>query len=148
MFKKILVATDFSDASKAALRCARELAAQLGSTLHVMHVVLDPSSQPWAAEAFAMPLGALILEWQEHARRDLLAALPVEARANAVIVTPVGSPYAEIIHYASDQHVDLIVVGTRGRGALGHLLLGSVAERVVRKAPCAVLTVRQGAPEP
>lgn len=148
MFKKIFVATDFSDASKGAMRCARELAAQFGSTLHVMHVVTDPWSQPWAAEAFATPLGDLILQWQEKARRDLLAELPVEASANAVIVTPVGSPYAEIIRYATEQHVDLIVMGTHGRGALGHLLLGSVAERVVRKAPCAVLTVRQGAPEP
>lgn len=148
MFKKILVATDFSDASKGAMRSARELAAQLGSTLHVMHVVADPWSQPWAAEAFAIPLGDLVLQWQEQARRDLLAELPVEASASAVIITPVGSPYAEIIRYATDQHVELIVLGTHGRGALGHLMLGSVAERVVRKAPCAVMTVRQGVPEP
>lgn len=147
MFEKILVATDFSDASKGAMRSARELAALLGSTLHVMHVVADPGSLPWAAEAFAMPLGDLILQWQEQAHRELIAELPVEVRARAVIVTPVGSPYAEIIRYATDQHVDLIVVGTHGQGALGHLLLGSVAERVVRKAPCAVMTVRQGAPE-
>lgn len=72
----------------------------------------------------------------------------MEARSNPVIVTPVGSPYAEIIQYAAEHHIDLIVMGTHGRGAVGHLLLGSVAERVVRSAPCAAVTVRQGAAEP
>jgi nucleotide-binding universal stress UspA family protein len=71
MFKNILVATDFSDTSKSAVSCARELGARLGSTLHLMHVVLDPASQPWSAEAFAMPLDDLILQWQEHHRRHL-----------------------------------------------------------------------------
>jgi nucleotide-binding universal stress UspA family protein len=148
MFDKILVATDFSDASKGAMRCARELAAKFGSTLHVISVVTDPLSLPWAAEAFAMPLDELVLQWQEQARLDLLAELPAETRSTAVIVTPVGSPYAEIIQYATDRHIDLIVMGTHGRGAVGHLVLGSVAERVVRKAPCAVLTVRQGVSPP
>jgi universal stress protein A len=128
------------------MRCARELATKFGSTLHFMNVVTDPLSLPWAADAFAMPLGDLVLQWKEQARQDLLAELSVEARSNAVIVTRVGSPYAEIVQYAAEQQIDLIVMGTHGRGAVGHLLLGSVAERVVRKAPCAVLTVRLGAP--
>jgi nucleotide-binding universal stress UspA family protein len=148
MFEKILVATDFSDASKGAMRCARELAAKFGSTLHFINVVTDPLSLPWATEAFATPLDELVLQWQEQARLDLLAELPVETRSTAVIVTPVGSPYAEIIQYATDGHIDLIVMGTHGRGAVGHLVLGSVAERVVRKAPCAVLTIRQGVSQP
>lgn len=147
MFKTVLVATDFSEVSKEAVSCARELARKLDATLHLIHVVIDPSSQPWTAEAFAMPLGDLIPQWQEEARRNLLLALPPEERGNVVVATPVGSPYAEIIEYAKDHHVDLIVMGTHGRGALGHLFLGSVAERVVRKALCAVLTVRQRAPE-
>lgn len=79
------------------------------------------------------------------ARRDLLLELPLEQRANVMVATPVGLPSAEIIKYARDHQVDLIVMGTHGRGALGHVLLGSVAERVVRKAPCAVLTVRRAA---
>ena len=147
MFKTILVATDFSQASKDAASCARGLAATLGARLHLLHVVLDPSSQPWTAAAFAMPLADLIPQWQDDARRDLLLEVPPEERDNVVVAAPVGSPSAEIIQYAQDHHVDLIVMGTHGRGALGHLFLGSVAERVVRKAPCAVLTVRQGAPE-
>ena len=59
----------------------------------------------------------------------------------------VGMPYAEILRYASDNRIDLIVMGTRGRGAVPHLLLGSVAERMVRRAPCPVLTVRQNESE-
>ena len=56
-----------------------------------------------------------------------------------------GSPFVEIIRYARDEHADLIVMGTHGRGAIAHMLLGSVAERVVRKAACPVLTVRHAA---
>lgn len=146
MFKTILCATDFSEPSKDALACARELARNMDATLHLVHVVIDPSSEPWTAEAFALPLGDLIPQWQDEARRDLLLALPPEERDSVVVATPVGAPYAAIIQYAKDQHVDLIVMGTHGRGALSHLLLGSVAERVVRKAPCAVLTVPHKAP--
>ena len=142
MFKTILVANDFSEPSQRALGCARELARKLGATLHLIHVVIDPSAQPWTAEAFSMPLGDLIPVWQEEAHRDLLLALPPEERDNVVVATPVGTPYGEILRYAKDHQIDLIVMGTHGRGALEHALLGSVAERVVRKAPCAVLTIR------
>jgi universal stress protein A len=143
MFTSILVASDLSEPSKAALDCGRELARTFDATLHVVHVVIDPSALPWTAEAFAMPLGDLIPGWQEEARRDLLESLPPEERAGVTIATPVGTPFQEIIQYAKSHHVDLIVMGTHGRGALEHFVLGSVAERVVRKAPCAVLTVRQ-----
>lgn len=142
MFKTILVASDFSDPAKRALACARELARKLDATLHLLHVVVDPSAQPWTAEAFSMPLGDLIPVWQEEARRDLLLALPADERDSVIIATPVGSPYAQIIEYAKQHQVDLIVLGTHGRGALEHVILGSVAERVVRRAPCAVLTIR------
>jgi len=143
VFKTILIASDFSEPSKAAVCCARELARKFEAAVHLIHVVADPGAQPWAAEAFSMPLSEMIPEWQEEARRDLLLSLPPEERAGVTIATPVGSPYAEIIQYATDHRVDLIVMGTHGRGALQHLILGSVAERVVRRAPCAVLTVRQ-----
>ncbi len=64
------------------------------------------------------------------------------AAATTVLKTQVGSPHREIVRYATEHQVDLIVLGTHGRGPLGHMLLGSVAERVVRTAPCPVLTVR------
>ena len=139
--EKILVPTDFSECSDAALKYAKAFAEAFGASLHLLHVVQDPYTQSWAAEAIPAPLGEMLAQWEDQARRRLLAVLPAEAHANAVIATAVGSPYPEIVRYASEQAIDLIVIGTHGRGSLGHMLLGSVAERVVRKAPCPVLTV-------
>lgn len=138
----ILVPTDFSDCSEAALRYGRALARAFGATLHLLHVVQDPYTQPWAAEAFPAPLGDLLNDWQAQAQARLSAAVPEPDRANAHVTILVGSPFMEIIRYATDQKIDLVVIGTHGRGPIGHALLGSVAERVVRKAPCPVLTVR------
>jgi nucleotide-binding universal stress UspA family protein len=139
---KVLVPTDFSECSEVALRYGRALAANFGATLHLLHVVQDPYTQPWAAEAFPAPLGDLLNEWQAQARDRLCAAIPESERATTMVTTLVGSPAGEILRYATEQEVDLIVIGTHGRGAIGHMLLGSVTERVVRKAPCPVLTVR------
>ena len=113
--------------------------------MHLVHVVADPSGLPWTAEAFAVPLHELVAGWQEQARHDLLQLLPPEERAGTTIGTPLGRPDVEIIRYATGHHVELIVVGTHGRGGLQHFVLGSVAERVARRAPCAVLIARQPA---
>jgi nucleotide-binding universal stress UspA family protein len=141
--KKILVPTDFSDCSDAALRYGRELASVFKAELHVLHVVQDPYTQPWAAEAFPAPLGDLLDQWQAQARTRMTEKVPEAEREHTFVAAVVGSPFFEIVQYAQDQRIDLIVIGTHGRGPLGHMLLGSVAERVVRKAPCPVLTVRQ-----
>jgi nucleotide-binding universal stress UspA family protein len=140
--RKILVPTDFSDCSEAALEYGRHLAQAFGASLHLLHVVQDPYTQPWAAEAFPAPLGDLLVQWEEQARKRMLDALPEGERARTTIVTQIGSPFFEIVRYAQDEKMDLIVLGTHGRGPIGHMLLGSVAEKVVRKAPCPVLTVR------
>jgi nucleotide-binding universal stress UspA family protein len=140
--KTVLVPTDFSECSDAALRYGRALASSFGATLHLLHVVQDPYTQPWAAEAFPTPLGDMLNEWQAQARERLCKLVPEAERAATMVTTVVGSPALEIVRYASEQGIDLIVIGTHGRGPFGHMLLGSVAERVVRKAPCPVLTVR------
>lgn len=140
--KTILVPTDFSECSDAALRYGRALASAFGATLHLLHVVQDPYTQPWAAEAFPAPLGDMLNEWQAQARDRLCKVIPEAERPTTMVTTVVGSPALEIVRYASEQGIDLIVIGTHGRGPFGHMLLGSVAERVVRKAPCPVLTVR------
>ena len=141
--KRILVPTDFSECSDAALKYARALNETFGATLHLLHVVQDPYTQPWAAEAFPTPLGEMLVQWETQARQRLATLLPEgDDRTGAVIATIVGSPFYEIVRYATEQQIDLIVIGTHGRGPLGHMLLGSVAEKVVRKAPCPVLTVR------
>lgn len=140
--EKILVPTDFSECSDAALKYARALREAFGASLHILHVVQDPYTQPWAAEAFPAPLADMLVHWQDQARNRMTGLLPEEERAAATLATCVGSPFYEIVRYANEQGMDLIVIGTHGRGPIGHMLLGSVAEKVVRKAPCPVLTVR------
>jgi universal stress protein A len=141
--KKILVPTDFSECSDAAVQYGRAMAETFGATLHRLHVVQDPYTQPWAAEAFPAPLGDMLAQWQAQARARLQELLPEAARKDVMVAVQVGSPFQEIVRYAVEQAIDLIVIGTHGRGPIGHMLLGSVAEKVVRKAPCPVLTVRE-----
>jgi universal stress protein A len=143
--RRILVPTDFSECSDAAVTYARGLADTFGSQLHLLHVVQDPYTQPWAAEAFPAPLGDMLTQWQEQARTRLQGLLPAGTEGKegpGIVAVEVGSPFQQIIRYAEDHDIDLIVIGTHGRGPIGHMLLGSVAEKVVRKAPCPVLTVR------
>jgi len=140
--KAVLVPTDFSDCSEAAVKYGYALAEAFGATIHLLNVVQDPYAMPWAADAFAAPIGDMITEWENRAARRLVDAVPDSSPAPTVLKTLVGSPYSSIVRYAEQHHVDLIVLGTHGRGPLGHMLLGSVAERVVRAAPCPVLTVR------
>jgi len=142
--KTILVPTDFSETSEVALRYGKSLAQTFGASLHVIHVVQEPFAQPWAVEAYGFSLAALQEEWQRDAATRVEALLTPEERTalSATSETVLGHPFVEILRYAKEHAVDLIVIGTHGRGPLGHLVMGSVAERVVRKAPCPVLTVR------
>jgi len=141
--KNILVATDFGPASDTALTYGRALAESFGARLHLLHVV---HSVYWAAPAYdyAGISPGVQLEIETSARRQTEAALTDDERrtqrAVAVIVTST-SPPAAIVEYARDHDIDLLVLGTHGRGPFAHLLMGSVAERVVRTAPCPVLTV-------
>ena len=141
--KTILVPSDFSECSDAALRYGLELARRFNADLHLLHVVQDPVTQPWAAEGFSVPVFEVVDEWRARAVERLAAAVPEADRARVTIVSVVATPYAEILDYAAGHGVDLIVMGTHGRSGVSHLLLGSIAERVVRRAPCPVLTVRQ-----
>jgi nucleotide-binding universal stress UspA family protein len=140
--KTILVPVDFSDCSDAAVKYGYALADAFGATVHLLYVVQDPYTLPWAAEGFAAPIGDLLADWEEQSGRRLAEIVPTTHTATTVVKTQVGSPSPEIVRYAGEHRIDLIVLGTHGRGPLGHLLLGSVAERVVRTAPCPVLTVR------
>lgn len=142
--KTILVPTDFNEPSDAALAYAKELADDFGASIHLLTVVEDPLSQPWALESYGTPLADLLEDFKANARKLLEQALPDADRKKykAELATAVGLPFRQIIEYATAHHVDLIVMGTHGRGALAHMILGSVAERVVRFAPCPVLTVR------
>jgi nucleotide-binding universal stress UspA family protein len=136
--KTILVPTDFSEPSANALRYARAFAENFNAALHLLHVLEVPVFTGWEAPP-------LVLEdLEQGARNQLERLLTAEERQQfrAQLVLLNGSPFVEIVRYAREQGVDLIVMGTHGRGPIAHMLLGSVAERVVRKAPCPVLTVR------
>jgi nucleotide-binding universal stress UspA family protein len=142
--KNVLVPTDFSETSGVALRYGKALAQAFGASLHVLHVVQEPFAQPWAVEAYGFSLASLQEEWVKEAKTRMAATLADDERAqlNAQMTTTLGHPVVEILKYATDHQIDLIVLGVRGRGPLNQIMMGSVAERVVRKAPCPVLTVR------
>jgi nucleotide-binding universal stress UspA family protein len=142
--KKILIATDFSDASEAAAEYAKLVAGAFGAQLHVLHVLEDLAAHAWTTEVYVAALPGVHEEMQRQAQERLDTVLSPDDRAkySAVIALRSGSPFVEVVRYAREEGVDLIVLGTHGRGAIAHMLLGSVAERVVRKAHCPVLTVR------
>ena len=133
--KKILAPTDFSEYSKLALRYAAAMAKSFRATLYVVHVKEELPYQGGVE-------GYLDLETTE--KTDLMK-ITSELRSQAVEVEPVfleGRPYIQIIEKAKSLDVDLIVLATHGRRGLSHLVFGSVAEKVVRLAPCPVLTIK------
>ena len=144
--KTILVATDFSEPSDAALRYGKDLARAYGASLHVLHVVDDLAVRVSLAPMAVTPdLGTLQTELETGARQSLDRLLTDEdrrvLRAKPMLLTS-SRPGDSILSYARDANADLIVIGTHGRTGVAHLFMGSVAERVARLAPCPVLTVR------
>ena len=143
LIKHVLVATDFSEPSDAALDYGRELARTFTATLHVLHVA-DQVTFQYGVEGYSTMLPELQQDVEAAARKQLEGLITEEDRttlhAEPVVVTA-ASKAAAIVGYASQHRMDLIVIGTHGRGAVSHFLMGSVAERVVRTATCPVLTV-------
>jgi universal stress protein A len=140
----ILVATDFSEPSECAVKYGRALAEAFRGSLHVIHVVPDSMALPWATMADGLAMTDVQKRWEAEARERLarLVADIDKPRVPVELTVRAGDPVRQITAYARDQAVDLIVLGTHGRGPVAHMLMGSVAERVVRTAPCPVLTVR------
>lgn len=139
--KRILLPTDFSEPSLQATQYAVELAKRFRATLHVLNVIEDPVIHLPMLESIPLP-SREEFETYSQTRLDNWI-LPDDAEELDVETRWVhGRPFVEIIRAAKELNVDLIVVGTHGRNAAAHLLMGSVAEKVVRKAPCPVLTVR------
>jgi nucleotide-binding universal stress UspA family protein len=139
----VLVATDFSETSASALNYGREFARTFGASLHVLHVV--ENALMWAGpEAAGIDFVQLQSELAADAQLTLDRTVTAEDRAQLKAVTAVRtgrSPALEIAAYAKAEAIDIILVGTHGRGMIGHLLMGNVAEKLVRIAPCPVLTV-------
>jgi universal stress protein A len=140
----ILVPTDFSETADTALEYAAALAARFGASLHLLHVFTDPYRGAPGADLYA-PVAP---DLQERALDEAQASLATRLAAHQTTARPgtcavvSGLTAKQIAQYADDHAIDLIVMGTHGRRGVAHLLLGSVAEHVVRIAPCPVLTVR------
>ena len=144
---RILVPTDFGAASTAALSYARDLASARGATLYLLHIVDDI-----AARFMDFPytqLGETQTALERTARQqldDLAASRAPNTPAPHTAVLTSTLPANAIVGYAADEHIDLIVMGTHGRAPMARMFLGAVADRVVRTAPCPVLTVREPKP--
>jgi nucleotide-binding universal stress UspA family protein len=140
--KRIVCPIDFSAASTAAERHAVTLAKMFGAELVLLHVATEA---PLYREALGTPEVRKVFESQRAWVTDTFTERAVALAAEGVSargLVKTGVPWREIVQAAADEHADMIVMGTQGRTGLDRLLLGSVAERVVRGAPCPVLTVR------
>ena len=141
--KKVLVPTDFSDSARQALRYGMSFAKEYGAELVLLHVV-ENLTVGYASDLFPVPMAEVFQEISGYAKAEL-AKLGQEARARGLGVRELviqGKPSAEIIRFAAENEIDVIVLGTHGKGMLVQALFGSTTERVVRRAPCPVLTVR------
>ena len=144
-FRKILCPVDFSDLSLNALKFAVELAAQFQAELHLLHAFegYDAISLNPEVALTPMPEWLIKLRQLSHEKLDALPSSDLAARCPSIVrAHREGPAIHEILDYATLNNIDLIVLATHGRTGLKHLLMGSVAENVVRSATCPVLTIR------
>lgn len=139
-FRTVVVATDFSDPSQLALEYARVFARRFGANLRIVHVVHLPVVM--SAEV-PLPVvqaqSARAVADAEQALADALATLTETEVIGQILI---GPPADRIVEYATDHDADLIVMGTSARRGVAHFFMGSVAEQVLREAPCPVFTVK------
>jgi nucleotide-binding universal stress UspA family protein len=143
-FHTVVVALDFSDSAADALDAALALTSgDATAQMHLLHVVPDPVPQIWSDEMPQVDLRGIEQAWRDGALTQLAALAAQRALAPDAVVTAVatGSPADEIARYASAHAADAIVLGSHGHGLVRRFLLGSVADRLVRLAPCPVLIV-------
>lgn len=141
--RRILFPTDFSEPAEYAWPYALTFAQEFGAEIHLVHVVAPP---PRLTEAYAVNFDPERMVQSLTAEANAAMDQQVEAaKARGLVFrreVRVGVDFREIIDYAVKHDIDLIVMATHGRTGLAHVLLGSVAEKVVRKAPCPVLTIK------
>ncbi|PHR99765.1 MAG: universal stress protein UspA [Blastopirellula sp.] len=137
-FKKILFPTDFSHCGDAALQMATVLAKESGATLIIAHVEEPPSAYAGGEMYYGMLDPSI-----EQLQKLLHEIKPTDESVSCQYELVTGDPAQAIIRMATDEKVDLIVMGTHGRTGFLHLLIGSTAEAIVRRAPCPVLTYKE-----
>jgi universal stress protein A len=134
--RNVLVAVAFDDITESALLYGRTMAKTFGARLHVLHVPDNLFFRPMANDPHAIE-GGLLEQLREHLTDDDRHSLHA-----VTAIRQSSTPAEEIVEYAKSEDIDLIVIGTHGRRGVAHLLMGSVAETVVRTAPCPVMTIR------
>jgi len=147
--RKILVPIDLSPAGTPLLRQAQDFAAKFAASIDLLHVWTPPPML--APEALVTGLGTTeqpFLQFLSNSAQEQLGKFEAQARSEGFVIAhsycELGDPATTIVERAANGGYDLLVLGTHGRTGLSHVLMGSVAEKVVRRAPCAVLTVRTG----
>ncbi len=141
--KKVLVPTDFSESARHALTYGISFAREYSAQLVLLHVV-ENLTVGYASDLFPVPMAEVFQEISGYAKTELgkLGAVAREKDLDVDERVIQGKPSTEIIRLARESEVDMIVLGTHGKGMLDQALFGSTTERVVRRAPCPVLTVR------
>ena len=142
--RSVLHPTDFSESSKHAMLYAFSLAEQYRAKLRILHVIEEISGTLYFDMLQTAPLAQLMSEVETQAQSALDGLVPpeVKEKLNLEYLIRRGVPFLETVRCAEETRSDLIVCGTHGRTGLKHVLFGSVAEKIVRKAPCPVLSVR------
>jgi len=142
--KKILVPIDFSDYSKNALKYAIEFAEIFGAKIFLVYVI-EPMIYPTDFSIGQVAIPAVENDMSTRAEVELnnLVKAEINGRTESQIIIKSGKPFIEIIEAAAELDIDLIIIATHGHTGVEHLLFGSTAEKVVRKAPCPVLTLRE-----
>jgi len=144
MIDKILVPIDFSDYSKNALKYAVQFAKHFNSSMYLIYVI-EPVIYPADFSMGQVAIPAMDANIQTRAEEELsnLAKNYVDPSIKVEIIIRTGKPFVEINETAKEKDIDLIIIATHGHTGVEHLLFGSTAEKVVRKAPCPVLTLRE-----
>ena len=144
----ILIPTDFSENNANALQYGFVVAQTFAATLHLIHVI-EPSDELEALanlpESVALDLHVPSPVIRAEMRLESLTRQDLPGEYNITRFTSIGTPSVEILNYAQNHNIDLMVVGTHGYTGLEHVLLGSVAEQVVQKSVCPVLTIQRSA---
>jgi len=142
--ERVLVPTDFSDYSELALQYGVSFCREYGAEMILLHVLEDPF-YPATGASFGFDMSDFFTRMEAETRSRLEEIASSEA-ARDIKIQPMivrGTPFLEIIRVAKERDVDMVVLATHGRTGLAHVLMGSVTEKVVRKAPCPVLVVRE-----
>lgn len=144
--KKVLVPIDFSDYSKSSLKYAVNFAKNFKASLILVYVV-EPVIYPpdFSMGQIAIPAAGVEMDKRAKEELDKLAEKEIPSGLSVKKIIKTGKPFVEIIETAADEDADLIIIATHGHTGVEHILFGSTAEKVVRKAPCPVLTLREPA---